>query len=70
MQHNPTDRPTAAEALEHPWLTDEGGSAASSTKELAFKKKNGAKLVTKDQHKYKGKHTRVQKKDHVCTTSM
>ena len=70
MQHDPADRPTAAEALEHPWLGRDGGGC-NKKEALPFKKNSkGAKHKNPRSVQHKGKHTRVEKKDHVCTTSM
>jgi serine/threonine protein kinase len=74
MAHDPAERLTAAEALQHPWLQQSGGGAG---KKLGWKKgcvdrSGGKKKKTLDKtHKsrHTGKHTHIAKKDHICTTS-
>lgn len=76
MQHDPTKRPTAAEALDLPWIK-QGPSHAKCPGVFGGKKgakdSKGTKQAGGKQAKMaimrKGKHTHVAKKDHVCTMS-
>jgi serine/threonine protein kinase len=81
MQHDPAVRPTACEALKLPWLKEAHSEGCAKKKALSWKvkaagassskiqKASNAKKNSMATMRKGSKHTRVAKKDHVCTTS-